>query len=78
MLNKHKQQIMTSPCKKKKTETNKNNNNKKKLSIKQVYNAGKYVQLNIANEAQITGHRTRKYIIDQRREMTKYLMPEKL
>ena len=37
----------------------------KKLSIKQVSNAGKYVQPNIANEAQITGHRTLKYISNQ-------------
>ena len=47
MLNKHKQQIMTIT---------------KKLSVQQVSNPGKYVQPNIANEAQLTGHRTLKYI----------------
>ena len=41
---------MTSPCKQKK---------------KQVSNAGKYVQPNIGNEAQIIRHRTLKYICNQ-------------
>ena len=68
MLNKHKQQIMTSPCKKK--ATTKKTKQKittiiKQISIKQVSNAGKYLQPNIANQAQITRHRTLKYISNE-------------
>ena len=64
MLNKHKQQIRTSPCKQKQ-QKQKTTIIKKKISIKPVSNAGKYVQPSIANEAQITRHRTVKHISNQ-------------
>ena len=54
ILNKHKQQLMTSPCKQ-----------KIKHKAIQVFNAGKYVKPNIGNEAQIMRHRTLNYICNQ-------------